>query len=148
VFKQIIHVFVYICVPFLFYCLVKFIVHCHKCMTKKNFQWHVTHDACFGTVLQMNTLFSRMQFSHSLSIHCLWLMTHVWAPMSCSSAVRKKNMWAESFKKLALYFHGLRDMIRDTVTIFASGHIFPLLSCQWQLFLSVRNLLVVWNQLD
>lgn len=35
VFKQIIRVFVYLNVPFLFYCLVKVRVHQHKCMTKK-----------------------------------------------------------------------------------------------------------------
>jgi len=136
VFKQIFHVFVYLCVPFLFYCLVNFGVHHNECMTQKNFQYLFTFVYLFCFIVLLNlestimniwpkkklsmtcypwcilwngiadehSLFSRIQFSHALSIHYLWLITHGWASMSCSCAVRKKVMWTESFKQVGVVF--------------------------------------------
>lgn len=98
-------VFVYLCVPFLFYCLVKFRVHHNEYMTKKKlsvtcYPWCILWNG----IADEHCLFSRIQFSHVLSIHCLWLITHGWASMSCCCAVRKKVMWTKSFKQVGVVF--------------------------------------------
>ena len=125
VFKQIIHVFVYICILFCFIVLLNLeytlISIWPKKLTVMCYQWCILWKG----IADEHSLFSKILLSQALSIHCLWLITHGWTPMSCFSVDRKKDIWAESLKQAGIIYSWYQGH---------EGNIFPPLSWQWQFF--------------